>query len=131
MFKLHSSTILCSTLNVETIEPHNTHDSCQPAHVLLLDASKAFYRVCNNELFLMLIERNQYMCVRWKDSLSNHSSIGMTQGAVLSPLLFTLSMLFIRLHDLGFGCHVGPIFAGSFVYANNVVLASPTIICHI
>ena len=28
-------------------------------------------------------------------------------------------MLFIRLHDLGLGCHGGPIFAGSFCYADE------------
>ena len=31
-------------------------------------------------------------------------------------------MLFIRLQDLGLGCHVGPIFAGSFGYADDVAL---------
>ena len=47
----------CSTLFIETIE-HYVHNSRQPAYVLLLDASKAFDRVCYNELFTMLIERN-------------------------------------------------------------------------
>ena len=113
---------------------------------MLLDASKAFDRVCYNELFTMLIERNvspfvirfllfmytnQSMRVKWKDSLSDHFSIGngVRQGAVLSPLLFTLyiDMLFIRLQDLGLGCHVGPIFAGSFGYADDVALVAPTL----
>ena len=32
------------------------------------------------------------------------------------------------LHDhLGFDCHVGPIFAGSFGYADDVALVSPTL----
>ena len=130
---------------IETIE-HYVHNSRQPAYVLLLDASKAFDRVCYNELFTMLIERNvspfvirfllfmytkQSMCVKWKDSLSDHFSIGngVRQGAVLSPLLFTLyiDMLFIRLQDLDLGCHVGPIFAGSFGYADDVALVVPTL----
>ena len=42
------------------------------------------------------------MRARWKDSLSDNLSIGngVRQGAVLSPLLFTLyiDMWFIRLH---------------------------------
>ena len=92
--------------SIGTIE-HYVHNSRQPAYVLLLDASKAFDRVCYNELFTMLIERNvspfiirfllfmltnQTMRVKWKDSLSDHFSIGngVRQGAVLSPLLFTL-----------------------------------------
>ena len=113
---------------------------------MLLDASKAFDRVCYNELCTMLIERNvspfvirfllfmytnQSMRAKWKDSLSDHFSIGngVRQGAVLSPLLFTLyvNMLFIRLQDLGLGCHVGPIFAGSFGYADDVALVAPTL----
>ena len=36
-------------------------------------------------------------------------------------------MLFIRLHDLGLGCHVGPIFAGTFGYADDVALVAPTL----
>ena len=99
--------VLCSTLLIETIE-HYVHYSRQPAYVLLFNAStKAFDRVCYNELFRMLIERNvsqfvirfrlfmytnQFMHVKWKDSLSDHFSIGngVHQGAVLSPLLFIL-----------------------------------------
>ena len=48
------------------------------------------------------------MGVKWKDSLSDNSSIGngVPQGAVLPPL-FTLyiDILFIRLHDLDLGYH--------------------------
>ena len=42
---------------------------------------------------------------------------------------FTLHiyMLFIRLKDLGLGCHIGPIFAGSFRYADDVALVAPTL----
>ena len=48
---------------------------------------------------------------------------------MLSPLLFTLyiDMLFIRLQDLDLGCHIGPIFAGSFGYADDVALVAPTL----
>ena len=49
-FKPHSSTVICSTLLIETIE-HYVHNSRQPAYVLLLDTSKAFDRVYYNELF--------------------------------------------------------------------------------
>ena len=36
-------------------------------------------------------------------------------------------MVFIRLQDLGLGCHVVPIFAGSFGYADDVALVVPTL----
>ena len=97
-----------------------------------------------NELFTMLIElnvspfvirfllfmyTNQSFRVNWKDSLSGNFSIGVRQGAVLSPLLFSLHIdkLFMRLHDLGLGYHVGPMFAGSFGYADDVALVAPTL----
>ena len=58
-------------------------------------------------IHLLFMYTNQPMHVKWKDSLSDHFSIGngVRQGAVLSPLLFTLyiDMLFIRLQDLGLG----------------------------
>ena len=36
-------------------------------------------------------------------------------------------MLFIRLQDLGLGCHIGPIFARSFGHADDVALVAPTL----
>ena len=36
-----------------------------------------------------------------------------------------MDMLFIRLQYLGLDCHIGPIFAGSFWYANDVALVAP------
>ena len=129
---------------IETIE-HYVYDCRQPAHVLLLDVSKAFDRVCYNELFTMLSDRNvspfvirfmlfmytnQSMRVRWKGSLSDKFSIGhgVRQGAGC-PLYYSLYiyMLFIRLHDEGVGCHVGPIFAGSLAYADDVAHYMPWI----
>ena len=83
--------------------------------------------------FLLFMYTNQPIRVQWKDCLSENFSIGnrVRQGAVLPPLLFTLYidnfMLLIRLQDLGLGCHVGPIFAGSSEYADDVALVAPTL----
>ena len=48
---------------------------------------------------------------------------------MLSHLLFTLyiDMLFIRLQDLGLGCHIGPIFVVLDGYADYVPLVTPTL----
>ena len=61
---------------------------------------------------------NQSMSVRWKDSISNNFSISnaVCHNIVLSTLLFTFC---IDMLLLGLGYHVGPIFAGSFGYADE------------
>ena len=48
-FKEHSSTIMCSTLLVETVEYYGSNNST--VYVLLIDASKAFDRLCHSKLF--------------------------------------------------------------------------------
>ena len=76
------------------------------------------------------------MGVSRKDSLSNHISIATEYLRVLCcPLYYSLYihiyiyiyMLFIRLHDLGSGCNIGPIFARSFGYSDNISLVSATL----
>ena len=51
-FKEHSSTIMCSTLLVETVEYYVSNNST--VYVLLIDASKAFDRLCHSKLFEVL-----------------------------------------------------------------------------
>ena len=51
-FKEHSSTIMCYTLLVETIEYYVFNNSS--VYVLLIDASKAFDRLCHSKLFDVL-----------------------------------------------------------------------------
>ena len=50
--KEHSSTIMCSTLLVETVEYYVSNNSS--VYVLLIDASKAFDRLCHSNLFDVL-----------------------------------------------------------------------------
>ena len=114
--------------------------------VLLLDASKAFDKVSFEKLFEILLRRNvcpriiklllymyvnQKCHVKWANELSESFTVanGVKQGAVISPLLFSIYIdnLFIELKQLGLGCHVGPTFAGAFGYADDVALIAPSI----
>ena len=51
-FNEYSSTIMCSTLLVETLEYYVSNNSS--VYVLLIDASKAFDRLCHSKLFDVL-----------------------------------------------------------------------------
>ena len=61
-FKEHSSTIMCSTLLVETVEYYVSNNSS--VYVLLIDASKAFDRLCHSKLFDVLETFNVCPLVR-------------------------------------------------------------------
>ena len=58
-FKFHSSTMLCSTMLIETIQYYDENGR-QPLYVLFLDASKAFDRVCYSELFNILLDKTYF-----------------------------------------------------------------------
>ena len=144
-FKSKASTVLCSTMVVETVQYYlekGDHSVC----VLLLDAS--FDKVTFKKLFEILLSRNvcpriiklflfmyvnQKCLVKWANELSESFTVanGVKQGAVISPLLLSIYIdnLFIELKQLGLGCHVGPTFAGAFGYADDVALIAPSIIC--
>ena len=122
-YKRNSSTVMCTTMLLETIEYYVSNGSA--AFVLYLDASKAFDRVCHSKLFnvlqaqgvCLLILRalfNMYtqsvMKVRWKSETSNSFTLqnGVKQGGCLSPMLFTVYFdgLIRRLEAKGIGYRV-------------------------
>ena len=61
-FKDHSSTIMCITLLGETVEYYASNNSS--VYVLLIDASKAFDRLCHSKLFDVLETYNVCPLVR-------------------------------------------------------------------
>ena len=61
-FKEHSSTIMCSTLLVETVEYYVSNN--YTVYVLLIDAPKAFDRLCHSKLFEVLETYNVCPLVR-------------------------------------------------------------------
>ena len=79
---------------------------------------------------LIFMYIHQSCKVRWNKTYSESFSVvdGVRQGAVLSPSLFSLYIdkLLMTLKSSGFGCHVGNHFYGASVYADDIILLSPT-----
>ena len=144
-FKPNSSTVLCSTMLIETVQ-YYLEKGDKSVYVLLLDASKAFDKVSFDVLFNLLLARNvcpriinvlyymytnQTCYVKWNNECSSSFSVsnGVKQGGVISPLLFSVYIdnLFNELKELGLGCYVGTTYAGAFGYADDIALISPSI----
>ena len=72
----------------------------------------------------------QVAWVKWGNVKSEKFGIsnGTRQGAVLSPPLFSLYLddLLKELRALGVGCHMGGLWMGSTLYADDLLLLAPT-----
>ena len=130
---------------VETIQYYlekGDHSVC----LLLLDTSKPIDKVSFDMLIDLLLNRNvclriiKFLCymyvnqkcyIKWANELSEPFTVdnGVKQGAVISPLLFSIYIdnLFKELKQLGIGCHVRLTFAGAFGYADDVALIAPSL----
>ena len=64
--------------------------------------------------------------VRWNDELGKSFSI--LCGGVLSPFLYAIHVddLIDELRQSGYGLFVGHIFTGCILYADDIVLLSPS-----
>ena len=111
----------------------------------VLDASKAFDRVCHNKLFKKLEHRgipgyilrilvfwyeNQTMNVRWGKQMSNSFNVsnGVRQGGILSSYFFNVYIddLSKRLNKFRIGCVLGDSLLNHLMYADDLVLISPS-----
>ena len=142
-YKQEFSTTLCTYMVIETIQYYQSRDTNVIASCL--DFSKAFDLVKYDKLFKILLERkicplviklliNFYSNIRgevkWENCKSDIFDIknGVKQGGVLSPVLFTMYIdcLIDRVEKKGIGCHVGNRNVSIFVYADDIILLSPT-----
>ena len=116
-------------------------DQKKKAYVALLDVQKAFDTVWHNSLFHRLysygikghtlwILRKWYQsttCTVLCDGKQSHPfniKQGVKQGAVLSPLLYSLFVndLLVELEHSGLGVRMDNIFCGATMYADDLTL---------
>jgi hypothetical protein len=112
-----------------------------------LDLSKAFDSVNHFKLFSALLKSGLpvgiinvicnwygklFAAVRWCNALSDvfHVGSGVRQGGSLSPALFNvfINIFVIKLRLLDVGCHINSIFFGCFLYADDLIVLSPSVI---
>ena len=140
-FEPKSSTTMCSWLATSVIEHYNKQG--RVVYSCFMDLSKAFDMVEWVELFrvlkakkvspvflrvLLQVYSNQSCNVKWNESLSMCFKVsnGVRQGAVSSPLLFSLYIdkLFTVLRESGFGCRLNNQFYGCLGYADDLLILS-------
>ena len=142
-YKEKFSTTLCTYVVMETIQYYQSRGTNVIASCL--DFSKAFDMVKYSNLFDILIDRN--ICplvlkllihfysnifgqVKWAGFRSDTFKInnGVKQGGVFSPVLFTLyiDVLIKRIMDERVGCFIGNRNTSILVYADDVILLTPS-----
>lgn len=123
------------------------NERCSNVYIASLDASKAFDRVNHFKLFSVLIRKGLPNCfintiinwycklsvvVRWNghDSATLAVLSGVRQGGVLSPVLFNLyvNCMLTTLRKRNYGCHIGNLFVGCIMYADDLILLSASVL---
>ena len=112
-----------------------------------LDISKALNSVNYYGIFIQLMNLNLPLCilnvlvnwysklsgcVRWTGVLSKPFGMrsDMIEGSVISPLIFSLYIndLIVKLKSEGYSCCLGNVFAGSLLFADDILLLSASVI---
>ena len=142
-FQKNSSTTLCSWTVKETINYFLNRDT--PIYTCFLDMTKAFDLVNYAKLFDKLKDRLSPLFLRllafiysmqkcdvlWNNSRSKSFNVlnGVRQGAILSPILFSIYVddLFMILKNSGFGCFINNHYYGAVSYADDIVLMCPSV----
>ena len=74
---------------------------------------------------------NQSLVVRWNFCSSDRFSVsnGVTQGGIISPILFCLYIndLLDILKRKGIGCYIGSNYCGVIGYADDLILICPSL----
>ena len=81
---------------------------------------------------VMALYSSLQCAVMWNGTIGHRFDVtcGVRQGGVLSPYLFSIYIddLIIELRQSGYGIHVGRVFVGCIVYADDIVLLYSS--CH-
>ena len=113
-------------------------------NICLLDITKGFDKVNNFELMQKLMTRRtpscliellqnwfsiSQSCVKWNSTCSDWYvvSAGVRQGGVLSPTLFAVYVNEMLEKVKMMGCKFNALNVGAFMYADDIVLLSPSI----
>ena len=142
-FKKSLGTTICTQTVKEIIKYYMANKS--QVYSCFLDATKAFDCVRFDRLFELLIKRGVNMIdlralfdlyirqstrATWEGKLSYefHSTNGIRQGSIASPLLYAVYMdsLLELLQNAGIGCWIGQQFTGAICYADDLTLLSPS-----
>ena len=130
-------------MHQEVINLYTSLKSC--VYTCFLDASKAFDRVNHSILFEKLAKRgvpvyilrllifwyqHQNKCVKWGSLTSELFTVsnGVRQGGILSPHFFNVYDvdLSTKLNKLKVGCVMGEFIINHLLYADDIVLVSPS-----